>query len=169
MVLTGVAQIKVVSNGNPNTFGVRFTDVCAKRNGRWQVVTWQSRRLPARSSRNSAYVNSVAYAARVFGLPQSFLRFDTDALYRPEPRNDSEGGNMTNDRGALLAIAERIADAENRITLLRTRIERLKDEGSDASQAQEMFQVLSRNLGNLYIQQSVMRRASWAFHFAKTG
>ena len=33
---------------------------------------------------------------------------------------------MTNDRGALLAIAERIADAENRITQLRTRIERLR-------------------------------------------
>ena len=44
---------------------------------------------------------------------------------------------------------ERIADAENRITQLRTRIERLRDEGSDASQAQEMFQVLSRPLEGL--------------------
>jgi hypothetical protein len=76
---------------------------------------------------------------------------------------------MTNDRGALLAVAERIADAENRITQLRTRIERLRDEGSDASQAQEMFQILSRNLGNLYIQQSVMRRSAWAFHLVKAG
>ena len=76
---------------------------------------------------------------------------------------------MTNDRGALLAIAERIADAENRITQLRTRIERLRDEGSDASQSHEMLQILSRKLGNLYIQQSVMRRSAWAFHFAKTG
>ena len=47
VVLTGVAQIKVVVNGTPNTFGVRFTDVYAKRNGRWQMVTWQSTRLPA--------------------------------------------------------------------------------------------------------------------------
>jgi hypothetical protein len=53
----------------------------------------------------------VASAPHVFGLPQSFLRFDTDALY-PLRRYKSEGGNMTNDRGALLAIAERIADAE---------------------------------------------------------
>src|SRR5436853_1018784 len=83
--------------------------------------------------------------------------------------NNPEGGNMTNDRGALLAIAERIADAENRITQLRTRIERLNDEGSDASQSHEMLQILSRNLGNLYVQQSVMRRTSWAYQFAKAG
>lgn len=47
VVLTGIAQIKVVSNGAPNAFGVRFTDVYAKRNGSWQMVTWQSTRLPA--------------------------------------------------------------------------------------------------------------------------
>ena len=47
VVLTGVAQIKVVSNGTANAFGVRFTDVYAKRDGRWQMVTWQSTRLPA--------------------------------------------------------------------------------------------------------------------------
>ncbi len=47
VVLTGIAQIKVVSNGTPNAFGVRFTDVYAKRNGKWQMVTWQSTRLPA--------------------------------------------------------------------------------------------------------------------------
>jgi ketosteroid isomerase-like protein len=47
VVLTGIAQIKVVSNGTPNAFGVRFTDVYAKRDGRWQMVTWQSTRLPA--------------------------------------------------------------------------------------------------------------------------
>ena len=47
VVLTGVAQIKVTANGTANAFGVRFTDVYAKRNGRWQMVTWQSTRLPA--------------------------------------------------------------------------------------------------------------------------
>jgi len=47
VVLTGVAQIKVTVNGTPNAFGVRFTDVYARRNGRWQMVTWQSTRLPA--------------------------------------------------------------------------------------------------------------------------
>jgi hypothetical protein len=76
---------------------------------------------------------------------------------------------MTNDRAALLAIAQRIADAENRITQLRTRIERLKNEGSDASQAQETLHILSRNLGNLYVQQSVMRRSAWAWHSTKAG
>lgn len=46
VVLTGVAQIKVTTGGTPNAFGVRFTDVYAKRSGRWQMVTWQSTRLP---------------------------------------------------------------------------------------------------------------------------
>lgn len=45
VVLTGVAQIKVVSGGKPNAFGVRFTDVYTKRDGRWQMVTWQSTKL----------------------------------------------------------------------------------------------------------------------------
>lgn len=47
VVLTGIAQIKVTVNGAPNAFGVRFTDVYARRDGRWQMVTWQSTRLPA--------------------------------------------------------------------------------------------------------------------------
>jgi ketosteroid isomerase-like protein len=47
VVLTGIAQIKVVSNGTPNAFRVRFTDVYAKRGNNWQMVTWQSTRLPA--------------------------------------------------------------------------------------------------------------------------
>ena len=46
VVLTGIAQIKVTADGNPLAFGVRFTDVYARRNGRWQMVTWQSTRLP---------------------------------------------------------------------------------------------------------------------------
>jgi ketosteroid isomerase-like protein len=45
VVLTGIAQIKVTANGNPLAFGVRFIDVYAKRDGRWQMVTWQSTKL----------------------------------------------------------------------------------------------------------------------------
>lgn len=45
VVLTGVAQIKVNSGGKPMEFGVRFTDVYTKRDGRWQMVTWQSTKL----------------------------------------------------------------------------------------------------------------------------
>ncbi len=46
VVLTGKARIGVMSGGKPNAFTVRFTDVYAKRNGQWQMVTWQSTRLP---------------------------------------------------------------------------------------------------------------------------
>ena len=47
VVLTGVARIKVVSGGNPLDFGVRFTDVYTRRDGRWQMVVWHSTKLPA--------------------------------------------------------------------------------------------------------------------------
>ena len=50
---------------------------------------------------------------------------------------------MTTDREALIAVAERIAEAENRVGQLRERMTRLRDEGSDASQAREMLQVVS--------------------------
>jgi hypothetical protein len=46
VVLTGVARISVTSNGNPINFGVRFTDVYANKSGQWQMVAWQSTRLP---------------------------------------------------------------------------------------------------------------------------
>lgn len=47
VVLTGVAQIKVVSGGKPLDFGVRFTDIYTRRDGRWQMVAWHSTKLPA--------------------------------------------------------------------------------------------------------------------------
>jgi hypothetical protein len=46
VVLTGVAWVKVVSQGRDLDFGVRFTDAYAKRSGHWQMVAWQSTRLP---------------------------------------------------------------------------------------------------------------------------
>ena len=46
VVLTGSCRISVNAGGRPNSFGVRFTDVYAKRGGRWQMVTWQSTRTP---------------------------------------------------------------------------------------------------------------------------
>ena len=44
VVLTGTCRISVNSGGNAMSFGVRFTDVYARRNGKWQMVTWQSTR-----------------------------------------------------------------------------------------------------------------------------
>jgi hypothetical protein len=66
------------------------------------------------------------------------------------------------DRSARLAIAERIAEAENRVTQLRERVERLKAEGSDAWQASEALQLVSCELADLYLEQSTMRRYAWA-------
>jgi ketosteroid isomerase-like protein len=46
VVLTGVCRISVNAGGKPNSFGVRFTDVYANKGGKWQMVTWQSTKLP---------------------------------------------------------------------------------------------------------------------------
>ncbi len=46
VVLTGVAAISVNSNGKPNAFRVRFTDVYENQNGTWRMVTWQSTKIP---------------------------------------------------------------------------------------------------------------------------
>jgi ketosteroid isomerase-like protein len=46
VVLTGAARISVTSGGRAMEFGVRFTDVYIRKGGRWQMVAWQSTRLP---------------------------------------------------------------------------------------------------------------------------
>jgi hypothetical protein len=46
VVLTGVAAIRTNSNGKPNAFRVRFTDVYENQNGTWRMITWQSTKLP---------------------------------------------------------------------------------------------------------------------------
>jgi len=45
VVLTGVAAISVNSNGKPNSFRVRFTDVWENQNGTWRMIAWQSTKL----------------------------------------------------------------------------------------------------------------------------
>jgi hypothetical protein len=46
VVLTGSCRIGVMAQGRPNSFSVRFTDVYANKGGQWQMVAWQSTRLP---------------------------------------------------------------------------------------------------------------------------
>ena len=46
VVLTGSCRISVMSQGRPNSFSVRFTDVYANKGGQWQMIAWQSTRLP---------------------------------------------------------------------------------------------------------------------------
>ncbi len=46
VVLTGSCKISVMSQGRPNSFGVRFTDVWSNKGGQWQMVAWQSTRTP---------------------------------------------------------------------------------------------------------------------------
>jgi hypothetical protein len=46
VVLTGVAAITVSLSGRPTSFRVRFMDVYANRGGGWQMVAWQSTKLP---------------------------------------------------------------------------------------------------------------------------
>ena len=45
-VVTGYAKMHVNANGKDNKFEIRFLDVYAKRDGVWQMVAWQSTKLP---------------------------------------------------------------------------------------------------------------------------
>ena len=45
-VVTGQAKMHVSGNGRDNRFEIRFLNVYAKRQGVWQMVAWQSTKLP---------------------------------------------------------------------------------------------------------------------------
>jgi hypothetical protein len=45
-ILTGLSKVKVKSRGQDQTLHIWFTCVWVKRDGRWQMVAWQSTRLP---------------------------------------------------------------------------------------------------------------------------
>jgi ketosteroid isomerase-like protein len=45
-VITAAAHITAVSKGQPVDNQLRYTDVWVLRDGRWQMVSWQSTRLP---------------------------------------------------------------------------------------------------------------------------
>jgi uncharacterized protein (TIGR02246 family) len=45
-IINGMAKLSVTSNGATNTFSVRYTDVWVMRDNKWQMVSWQSTRLP---------------------------------------------------------------------------------------------------------------------------
>ena len=67
---------------------------------------------------------------------------------------------MLYDRISLTDVAERIASTEYRHSKLRVRIKRLKDEGSDASQEEEVLGLLAADLAQLYRAQATMRRTA---------
>jgi prefoldin subunit 5 len=66
----------------------------------------------------------------------------------------------------LLEIAQRIAGAENRVSTLAARIERLREEGSDVTQAQDLLDAARQELNQLYVSQVSMRRQSWLYKSA---
>ena len=45
-VVTGEADVEVTSGGNDLIFSLRFTDVYVNGDAGWQMVAWQSTRLP---------------------------------------------------------------------------------------------------------------------------
>jgi ketosteroid isomerase-like protein len=46
VVITGTVNIRAEMGGKAAEFKAIYTDVYAKRDGRWQLVTWQSTRVP---------------------------------------------------------------------------------------------------------------------------
>ena len=46
VVVNGKVEITAEQSGQPTTFQAVYTDVYVKRDGRWQLVSWQSTRSP---------------------------------------------------------------------------------------------------------------------------
>lgn len=47
VLVDGDVRIQVVTNGNPKDFVSRYLQAWVKRNGAWQMVSWQSTPVPA--------------------------------------------------------------------------------------------------------------------------
>ncbi len=45
-IINGRARVKVISRGQEQSFTIRYIDVYVRRVGKWQMVAWQSSRLP---------------------------------------------------------------------------------------------------------------------------
>jgi ketosteroid isomerase-like protein len=45
-IINGMAKLSVTTNGQTNNFTLRYTDVWVMRDNKWQMVSWQSTRLP---------------------------------------------------------------------------------------------------------------------------
>ena len=45
-VIVGGASVHIILNGKDQSFKIRYTDVHVFRNGAWQLVAWESTRLP---------------------------------------------------------------------------------------------------------------------------
>jgi hypothetical protein len=59
-------------------------------------------------------------------------------------------------------VAERIAYTENKIGKLQQRVARLKAEGSDATQAEELLIVAKGALAHLHTHQSELQPRRWS-------
>jgi hypothetical protein len=45
-IINGVVHVAVRMAGSDREFSLRYTDVYVRRSGRWQLLAWQSTRLP---------------------------------------------------------------------------------------------------------------------------
>jgi hypothetical protein len=44
--VTGRASIKIKAHGQEESFAICYLDVYTEQDGRWQMVAWQSSRIP---------------------------------------------------------------------------------------------------------------------------
>jgi ketosteroid isomerase-like protein len=45
-IVTGLAKVELLADGQEKKLEIRFTDVWAKRSGKWQMVSWHATKLP---------------------------------------------------------------------------------------------------------------------------
>jgi hypothetical protein len=81
---TGRSQMRVRSAAGVSSFGIRFTEVYVRRDGRWLLTAWEATKLPANSAgeRSRAGLASTKPKLGVFGFAASRL----ELLYRRNAR-----------------------------------------------------------------------------------
>ncbi len=51
-VLIGPVEMKLNAGGRDLTLQIRFTSVCVQQGGKWRMVAWQSKAIPAPAGGN---------------------------------------------------------------------------------------------------------------------
>jgi ketosteroid isomerase-like protein len=74
-LLHGLARVTVASGGNPSSFTITYDDAYVWKDGRWQLTSWRSTRLPDPAVRNDAGAR-----AAVLARFDAALRADIPAL-----------------------------------------------------------------------------------------
>jgi Domain of unknown function (DUF4440) len=77
---TGKSRMRVRSAAGPSSFGIRFTEVYVRRDGRWLLTAWEATKLPAYSAGERSRAGLASTKPRLG--PLRFAANRLELLYR---------------------------------------------------------------------------------------